>query len=271
MSTMPLNELSLFIISTSVIGGALPYLYIRKRMVHSIVHRYTKSRILKVSLAYMSIMLYTLLLVVLNLVGILFSGTVPYSASVIFLSLSVVLILGITMFGAGMYTVSILAEAYTTQTLKQASGFEKLHLAIYLSHGPISHIFMNSGYIIIFFLLSVLSGILHIGSGEYLPLFQLIGVLFGLLFGLAQIANGTSLFQFLTTTMCFLLYCFLSFLNPDLLVFNSNSIFFVWAAISQSGVIGLYILQRLLRKESYYWYMPVDIFAPRYRSPFLRR
>lgn len=270
MTKIALNELSLLIISLSVIGGALPYLYIRKKMVHSIVHRYTKSRILKVSFAYMSIMLYALLLVTTNLVGILLSGTVPYTDGTIVLSLLIVLMLGITMFGAGMYTVSILAEAYTTTTLKHSSGFEKLHLAIYLSHGPISHIFMNSGYIIIFFLLSILSSILHISGNELVPLFQIIGIIFGVLFGVAQIANGTALFQYTTTTTCFLIYCALAFINPDLLVFNSNSAFFVWASIVQSGVLGLYIFQRLLRKQPYYWYMPVDIFAPRYRSPFKR-
>ncbi len=270
MVNMTLNEISLLIVGLSVIGGALPYLYLRKRMVHSIVHRYTKSRILKISLSYMCIMLYALLLTVLTLIGILYSRTVPYTDQTVFLSLAIVLLLGITLFGAGMYTVSILAEAYTTDTLKQAHGFEKLHLAIYLSHGPISHIFMNSGYIIIFFLLSVLSSILRVPSGNSVILFQVLGIIFGVLFGLAQIANGTAIFQFITTAACFILYCVIAFFDADLLVFNSNSVFFIWAALIQSLFIGLYIFQRLVRKQPYYWYMPVDIFAPRYRSPLRR-
>ena len=111
----------------------------------------------------------------------------------------------VTFYGNGIYIASIVIDEYTPPELKEEKLFDLQYLATNLYHGAISHALIYSGWpaAMLFLALLNLSGAV-LPQGVNLWLMTAAGSVVGLLYAVAQIYNGTALYQF-TTGFIFLI------------------------------------------------------------------
>lgn len=155
---------------------------------------YSRKRILRLVLMNMAIVLMTLLLV-MTVVNTLKAqtGSDTWHSSELQVLWLIFLACCVVCYGSGAYIASIVSEEYTLNKLEKMQEFKVLNLPVKLFHGPISHIMIFSGGLVILWLLALLEIALELKTESPLVTVQyfICGVAFGVMYAIAQIRNLT--------------------------------------------------------------------------------
>lgn len=179
--------------------------------------------------------------------------TTPLTLSLTTGQISLILLLFFTIcltyYGNGIYVTSVVIEAYTLLEIRKLSAFKTQFVGTHLFHGPISHIFIYSGWIVVFLLLALLdlsgSKLTPIVSGM---VFLAAATISGGAYGLAQIINGTAFFQVITGLIALIIFCGEMIWRPVnlwehpialyflILIFTFNATLIIYSSIMRSKI-----------------------------------
>jgi len=238
------------LITLSVIGAPI-YLYLRSRMVKS-DFSYSKRHIVKVVFLHMASMSGITLLHSLILISLLHNiGNVSLINFQNFIFQ--IVLLGIALYGGGMYITCILVEHFSARRSKQVTYLQK---TLRLIHGPLSHITFEIAYLVAFCNIALIQQRLGLlGSMEYSSLFFLTGVITGIALALALIGNGTYLFFGLVVAALFPFFISIVTLETTGGVYN-------WGImIASVTTILIFTSVRLLTGYGVKLYEPVNFFT----------
>jgi len=158
-----------------------------------------------------------------------------------------------------VYITSIVLEYYTLPQIKRLREFNTQFIATHLFHGPISHILVYSGWLLVLLLLSLLDLIQP--SAFKTQMFMqllLLGSLTGIIYATAQIYNGTATFQLITgifaaTTLA----TFLGFNQFDLLI-SPVALYFSGLLLTFNSTLAIYFIHKKVVGEKIAWYKSVS-------------
>ena len=131
--------------------------------------------------------------------GGIFSRLAIFDPIKVFVIILFIFFICLTFYGEGIYLTSIVLEAYTLPQLRKINYFKTQFIATHLFHGPISHILIYSGWILVFFalaLLDLINGAMV--TGYTIKILLITGGITGFVYALAQVYNGTTPYQFIT-------------------------------------------------------------------------
>jgi len=163
-----------------------------------------------------------------------------------------ILLLGIALYGGGMYITCILIEHFSAPQSRQWQYFKK---TIRFLHGPLSHAIFEVCYFLAFWNVALMQQALGLsGSLDQSPLLFVTGLLAGSAFIFATIGNGTYLI-YIFAVLCSLPF-FLTFMY-----WNSSVGVFNWGFVTATVAIGvLFLLVRLLLGKPIRAYQPINFF-----------
>lgn len=245
---MNFQETLLIVFSLTSCLGIPCYLYFRNSMVKDQGTKnvgYSGRRVLKLTAINLAINFGGATFLLLLFADIFFRVSSISSAVVLNASLFLGM-LALAFYGSGIYITSIVLEAFTLPQLRQSTKFKTQFIATHLFHGPISHIFIFSGYQVALFILALMD-IAFTLTPVTVPVFVLAaGFVSGILFAVAQIYNGTAPYQFITGVILLILFGVivgtrLSFLHlpPISTYFLSAATSFISFTMIYFGSLGL--------------------------------
>ncbi len=221
---MRLDELLILLLSVCFWIGVPSFIYFRLKMLKERKFpRYSKRRVLKVTLVNLAINIGILVFFAAILGSLLLSAQQLDSTDLLF-TLLFLITMGLIFYGYGLYIAAIVLESYTLPALRNAKAFKIQFIATHLFHGIISHVLIYSGYFIVLLMLSLLE--MSTGQGTSLPssFFLSTGAVSGTMYAGIQVFNGTMPYQFVTAAVvlaCLLLYADSS--NEALFAFSLSS------------------------------------------------
>jgi hypothetical protein len=197
---MKFEELLLLLLPVAILVGVPTYIFFREKMVKKpkTESGYSKRRVVKLTM--INFLLNTAACTYFLTLYILLVSRQPYlSPIILILGALLIFTVNLTFYGNGIYITSIVLEAYTLPQLKKIPFFVTQFVATHLFHGPISHIFIYSGWLLVFFMTAVLDIELEPTSlATFWFLLIPAGMLTGIGYAIAQIYNGSAPYQFLT-------------------------------------------------------------------------
>lgn len=173
----------------------------RARFTHS---NYSKKRVIKLTVLNI-LMMFVMLSIFLALYVSIISKATTFEAEYIILSVLLVIIIGLTFYGEGIYITSIVLEAYTIPELTKSEFFKTQLVALKLFHHPISHILVFSGFMFILLILAFLESSIGSSNPQNLKTLLFAGALAGAVFAYAQIKSSTAIFNLPASLVCFVL------------------------------------------------------------------
>jgi hypothetical protein len=247
---MFIYEKLLFLLTFLVIIGTPTYIFYRLQMVRpKSPQRFSKRRVLKVTLLNLSMNVTMYVYFLILLLSILFKQA-SYSRPVIGVALSSLVVLGLSLYGSGIYVASITHKAFTLPELKSLKSFQTQHLATHIFHGPISHVLIFTGYTFALALLSVLDIFSGRGTAQLVPWLFGCGIILGIFFGISQIFNGSIPYQFITALFAFALLLMYSNLTEHRLLEYSVATYYVGFSLSFLVSAVIYYFYRGRHKEN---------------------
>jgi len=197
---MQLHELILILSVIGLLFGAPIYIFFRKKMLQNPAENgFNKRRVFKIVAINIILNITASLTFILILVSML-SGQwfIGLNKSILIITIIYLIIIGLCSYGNGMYITSVVIETFTPPALRGKKSFKTQFIATHLFHGPISHILIYSGYIIVLFLLGVIDFDMG-NTTSLLPWIMVIcGLCAGVIYSAAQNFNGTILYQWIT-------------------------------------------------------------------------
>lgn len=196
-------EVLLLLLPAITILGVPVYIFFRERMVRRKKRESddTRLRVFKITIINMllnsavSVYFFLLFIEIFPRLSILIPGNA-------IMTIVFMVIMGLTFYGNGIYITSIVLEDYTLPQLRRVPHFKTQFIATHLFHGPISHILIYSGWLLVFFMLAMLEGASTIPTPMTLTKLLVIGgSITGFAYAVAQIYNGTTPYQFITGTI----------------------------------------------------------------------
>lgn len=244
-------EKALITLSALGVVGVPIYLYLRSRMVKS-DFSYSKRHIVKVVLLHMASMSGITLLHSFILISLLHNiGNVSLINFQNFIFQ--IILLGIALYGGGMYITCILVEHFSARRSKQVTYLQK---TLRLIHGPLSHITFEIAYLVAFWNIALIQQKLGLfGSMEYSSMFFWTGVVTGVALALALIGNGTYLFVGLIAAATFPL--FISIVTME----TTGGIYNWGLMIACVTTILIFVSIRLLTGHRVKIYEPINFFS----------
>ncbi|MBI2103606.1 hypothetical protein HYT59_01220 [Candidatus Woesebacteria bacterium] len=252
---MNLEIILLFILTVAIALGAPSYMFYRQKMVElSSGENHTKKRVLKLTIVNVFLNLFVAALF-LALFFLVISQAISVNQIIIFLSILFFLTMFLTFYGNGIYITAIVLESYTLQGLKRSTSYGTQFIATHLFHGPISHILVYSGWLLVIFTLSLLEVFVSTEFYQGLMFLTLIlGTIAGLVYALGQIYNRTARFQFITGLVCLVFFVLvLAILDIPFLRLPLVSYFF-GLILSFNLTLLVYFLTEKLRGREAIWY-----------------
>ena len=249
---MQLHEMLIIILTGGILIGTPLYIYFRTQMIKS-TGEFHKKRILKITAINLVLMISVYLFFLAILLSILYQqeGIISYTNLIV--AGITLIVLGICFYGNGIYITSIVIEAFTPLDLKKSKSFNIQDNVIHLFHGPISHTLIYSGYIIIFFLFSIMEKNSN-PTTSLLYTMVVCGIITGIMYTIAQSFNGTILYQFITSLSIFVIVI-TRYGTNIISVFNySLQTFFFFFLVSFLITSSVYILYMRKRTKSI-WYI----------------
>jgi len=129
-------------------------------------------------------------------------------------------------------------------------SYKTQFIGTHLFHGPISHVFIYSGWLLVMLLLSIIDMYFRFSIPTSLPSIILFsGSLIGLFYALAQIYNGTFAYQFVTGTFAGLVFTVFALINRINLVFAPIALYFFAFLLTFELVIFCYLFLVLALKK----------------------
>ena len=247
---MLFSEQLLFLLTFLISVCTPTYIYHRRKMVMAkSLQKFSKKRVFKVTLINLSINVTMYIFFLILLLSILFK-TSDMSRLIVMVAMSSLVVIGLSFYGSGIYVASITHKAFTLPELKNLDSYKTQHIATHIFHGPISHVLIFSGYIIVFLLLSVLDIFTGRGSAGVTQYLWGSGAILGLFFGLAQIFNGSIPYQFVTSLVTFLIQLMYAQKTHHSIYEYSVATYFVGFSISFLLVSLIYYFYRGRHKEN---------------------
>jgi hypothetical protein len=204
------EEILLLVPSVVLVTGILSYIFFREKMLKKPVseRNHSRKRVVKVTAINFFLNLVAALYFSLFLFLVLQRKGVTYNSPVMISLLAAYLItICITFYGNGIYITSILLEDFTPSDLRLVKSFETQFIATHLFHGPISHILIYSGWMIVFLILAVIDMLWNLSSvSSNFPVLIIAGGVTGFFFALSQIYNGTAIYQYFTSTVIVIVF-----------------------------------------------------------------
>ncbi len=202
---MSLTEIILFGLTLTVFIGTPLYLGIRGRMTRQrFTHsNYSKKRVIKLTILNILMMIIMLSICLALYISIL-SQISSFQLEYLILSILLVIIVGLTFYGEGIYITSIVLEAYTIPELTKSEFFKTQLIALKLFHHPISHTMVFSGFMLVLLILAILES--SVGTGpQNLKTLLFAGALGGVIFAYAQLKSSTAIFNLPASLICFVI------------------------------------------------------------------
>lgn len=203
---MSLTEIILLGLTLTFFIGVPLYLGIRGRMTRQrFTHsNYSKKRVIKLTILNI-LMMFVMLFLCLGLYISIISQINTLEVEYIIYSILLVIIIGLTFYGEGIYITSIVLEAYTIPELTKSEFFKTQLLALKLFHHPISHTLVFSGFMFVLLILAILESSISYKGPENLKTLLFAGGLGGIVFSFAQIRSSTAIFNLPASLICFIL------------------------------------------------------------------
>lgn len=249
---MYLQELLLILITLCSIIVTPMYLFFRKEMVKNPSKGgFHSLRVIKIININILLSMIPYLLFILMLISVLYKeGTFSLSPEVIIITVIFLIIIGLSLYGNGMYITSIIIEAFTLPHLRKQKSFCTQFIATNLIHGPISHIIIYSGYILALFLLSIIEVINQSNSSIPTTLLIICGIIAGMIYCITQNFNGTIRFQFRTSFVTLFLFIVFYLNKSQESIFNySLATFFLFFSISFLIASLFYLIFEMSKKN----------------------
>ncbi len=198
---MALEETLLLLFTIAfVIGGPL-YIFLREKMTKKPLaqRKHTSRRIIKLTAINLVLNLSVALYFSFFLFLILQRPGIQYSLQLYCEMLLYLIIIWVTFYGNGIYITTIMLEDFTLPELRDTRSYKTQYIATRLFHGPISHILIFSGWILVFLILAVLDVSLQVPNGTTnWQVLLMAGSITGFFVAFSNIANGTAVYQFFT-------------------------------------------------------------------------
>lgn len=253
---MEILDKLLLILPLATLMGVPGYIFFRERMVHreKKPDGHSRKRIFKLTAINLAInSLATIYFFVLFVILVSKIGS-EITIGEIFLATFFMLTVGITYYGNGIYITSIVLEDYTLPELRSAPWFKTQFIAAHLFHGPISHILVYSGWLLIFLALALLDL-----SGTPMPvlstqIFLIIGgSLVGVTYARAQVYNGTAPYQFWVGFVALALFLFKLSTSGVVLTLYPVGLFFISVISMFEIVLSIYFASILIKGKRINW------------------
>lgn len=201
------QEISLLLLSFEFVFGMPIFFYFRYRMSHNPnPEDFYRKRLFK--LIFISFFIHTSIYLTFMLIffSILDSGNFILNPLFIILSAVFAAMGGATYFGGGMYITSVVMETFTLPELRKHPSFKTQFIINNLFHGPISHIFIFSPYIVGLTMLAVMDLVFKPSVIVIPSIVLLTGIMLGFAFAVAQVLNHTAPYQGVTGVLCLLTF-----------------------------------------------------------------
>lgn len=243
---MLIEEILLLSLTLALTIGIPVYIYFREKMTKMASGRrpHTLRRVVKLTLINFLLNLLVALfssvfvILLLNRIGFVFNK---------FLIIQILLYLTFifaTFYGNGIYITSIVLEDFTLPQLRIVKGFKTQFIATHLFHGPVSHIAIYSSWMVVFLILSIVDIYLKIGiPAETWVLLLSAGGITGLLYAIAQIYNGSAIYQFITGILATLILTFALFQAQTSIYYVPVATYFSGFLIIFNLVLSAYFLR----------------------------
>jgi hypothetical protein len=256
---MLIEEILLFALTVVVITGVPQYVLFRERMVKKSLTAklHSRKRVCKLTAVNLVLNLLATVYSFLLLNALLHRSTFSYTSTFIPLLVFFLVMLCLTFYGNGMYITSIVLEDFTLPDLRIVKSFDTQFIATHLFHGPLSHILIYSGWILIFFALSTLETYIQLPQAtSYWLLLLFCGEILGVFYAFSQIYNGTVIYQFMTgtivTSICISLLLF-QHSNLSFLPITTYFLGFLIAFEISSASYLCYLFTLKMKKKKVMW------------------
>ncbi len=234
--------------------GAPIFLFFRNRMTDGRKKpvKRTRERVLRITSIHLLIIFWIYCMVFLFYLSIVGSNFIFNSLTA---SMTILLIFSVSLifYGGGIYVTSILLEDFTLPNVRDIPNFKTQFIATHLFHGPVSHILMCVGSYYSVFTLSLLD--LMYSKTHSTQLNQNVilglGIICGLAFSYAQIANRTFLFQILPISLCLILYVYVLLSGYAAFIYNAPlALYFLGSSIATPTVFFIHMLyEKFVKNE----------------------
>lgn len=241
---MHFEEFLLLLLPIAAIFGVPLYIFLREKMVRKKASNFSRKRVIKLTLV--NFFLNTAVaLYFLTLFSLIISRAFSLNFQNVFLATAFLTMICLTFYGNGIYITSIALEAFTLPQLRFNKQFKTQFIATHLFHGPISHVFIYSGWILALLFLSILdlaNQPLTVTVSPYLMV--LAGGVVGVYYAGAQIYNGTVPYQFITGIFSLLIFsATLMMFGLSLLDYPVSSFFFGFIVAFIITLTGYFIFE----------------------------
>jgi hypothetical protein len=229
-------------------------------MAHEATHKdqqveyYSKTRIAKI--AFINVVLTISALVYISAIFlsiVLRSSTfIPINVATISILLTYFITSLLVAYGSGLYIISIIKEQFTTKSLRLHPEYRILYITNQFFHGPVSHVYIYSGGLVLFFLISLFEMLdlnLYIPSVKEIVIYIISGVFAGSTLLAAQINNLTWKHQM--PYMCSILFIYLFtiiYFPIDILKHPFNIFFLITSSITGFGLLFKHIIFKVLKQ-----------------------
>lgn len=249
---MRVEELLLLLLPPAIIVGVPVYILFRERMVRKRKDNpdYSRKRIVKL----------TFVNFILNVLATLYSFSIfamialrsfAITPTNIFLTIVFGAIVNLTFYGNGIYLTSIVLENYTIADLRKSPKFDTQFIATHLFHGPISHVFIYSGWLFVLLTISVIDLLnAPVKTLTNPVLMTLAGGSLGIFYGISQIYNGTVPYQFISGLVALVVFlALIVWKNIAVSQFAVSSYFLGFILMFLLTLIGYFVFQMIKGKN----------------------
>lgn len=212
LNNMLLEEIFLLLLPAAVVFCVPMYILFRERMVRRRVETFSRKRVVKLTSVnfFLNIVAsFYFLTIFFLIIGRYYN----FGFSNLFLTAMLISTICLTFYGNGIYITSIVLEAFTLPQLRFNKQYKTQFIATHLFHGPISHVFIYSGWIFVLLIVSLIDLTnLPIVSSANWQLMLAAGGLLGIFYAIAQIYNGTVPYQFITGVFSLVVFTIMALL-----------------------------------------------------------
>ncbi len=253
---MEILDKLLLVLPLAILVGVPGYIFFRERMVRrgKTPNDHSGRRVFK--LTGINLTINSLAAVYFFVIFIILASKIGFNTTFAELGLAIffMLTIGVTYYGNGIYITSIVLEDYTMPELRSVPWFKTQFIATHLFHGPISHILIYSGWLLIFLALALLdlSGV-PVSKLSTQTLLIIGGALVGAAYAGAQIYNGTAPYQFWVGFFALALFLTKLLVSGASLAFYPLGLFFISVIILFETVLSVYFAVVLAKGKKINW------------------
>jgi hypothetical protein len=242
---MPSEETLLFLLTLAVVIGVPLYIFFRQKMVTS-SHKakvFSRKKVLKLTIINITLNILVSFYFFSFLVMVLMRNGISFTPTLIVSTLLMMAIMWVTFYGNGIYITSIVLEDFTLPQLRFDKAFKTQFIATHLFHGPISHFLIYSGWLFVLLILASLDIQLPLPKESlyWIPLI-ISGLILGTFYAVAQIYNGTAVYQFVSGVTALIIIFILLFISKTNISHLPITSYFLGCIIAFVVVLGSYVL-----------------------------